>query len=45
MALLDKKNKINTMSLNYISKLDFKIRKTNIKIKKIDGFILEILGW
>ena len=45
MALLDKKNKINAISLNYIWKLNFKIQKTNVKIKKIDGFILEILGW
>ena len=32
------------MNPNYIQKLGFKIRKTNVKASKIDGSILETLG-
>lgn len=30
------------MSLNDILKLELKIRKTNVKVKKIDNFIIKI---
>lgn len=39
-VLIDLGNKINIMTLAYAAKLDLKIQKTNIKARKIDGFIL-----
>lgn len=43
-ALLDNNIKVIAMSLGYIEKYSLKIWKTNAKIQKIDGFILEIFG-
>lgn len=39
-ALINLGNKINIMTPAYAAKLDLKIQKTNIKARKIDGFIL-----
>lgn len=35
-TLFNSRNKVNTINLNYIQKLNFKIRKINIKIQIID---------
>lgn len=40
-ALLNNENKVKAMSFDCIWKLGFKIRKTNIKIYKIDDFTLK----
>lgn len=44
MALLNSSNKVKAMSSGYTEKLGFKIWKTNIEAKKIDGHTLEIFG-
>ena len=42
MILFYSKNKINTITLNYIQKLNLKIRKTSVGAQNIDNFILDI---
>ena len=40
-ALLNSGSEVNAKNSDYVQKLEFKIRKINIKNQKIDGFILE----
>ena len=40
-VLLDNNGKINTMTPDYIKKLGFETRKTNVGAQKIDGSTLE----
>ena len=42
--MFDSGNKVNAISLTYIKKLGFKIRKTNVGAQKIDGSALETFG-
>ena len=41
-ALIDFGNKVNIMTPKYVSKLDLKICLSNVKVQKIDGFIVNI---
>lgn len=43
-ALINFGNKVNAMTSEYTLKLDLKIRSTNVKAQKIDGFSLNIFG-
>lgn len=40
-TLINSGNKVNTMNLRHIAKIDLKVRSTNIKAQKIDGSILQ----
>ena len=40
-ALINSSSKVNTITLGYISKIDLKIRFTNVGVQKFDGFTLK----
>ena len=42
LALIDSSSILNAMTSTYAAKLDFKVKKANISIQKIDSFLLEI---
>ena len=41
-TLIESGNKVNTIILEYILKLDVKVHFTNVRAQKMDGSILEI---
>lgn len=43
-ALIDSDSKVNAITWSYVTKLGLKIRVTDVRAQKIDGFTLETFG-